>query len=127
VRDKSFFRFLIVGGCNTAVGLALIFLLRQFLPDTWANLLGFVLYTPLTYFTHKKMTFAHAGPNGMAFVRYVLAVIVGYGVNYGVLVLALALAVNPYLAQTLAVGSCAVVSFLLFRFCVFRPRNSHAV
>jgi putative flippase GtrA len=118
--DKSFLRFVLVGIGNTVVGLAVIYGARQFMSDFLANLVGYMLVTPLSFLSHRNLSFRDRGRRLPAFLRYIVTVVVGYVCNLATLKAALSLDVNPYLAQALSVAVYVGTTYLLSRYLVFR-------
>lgn len=126
VIDRIFARFIVVGCGNTLLGLAVIFAARQFVTDVHANMLGYVIVVPVSFLTHRYLSFRDKGDRLMSFLRYVPTVAAGYAVNLQVLSHALAAAVNPYLAQTASITSHVMVAYLLSRLFVFlAPEMDH--
>lgn len=112
-------RFVSVGIGNTALGLAVIFAARQTFPDFMANLIGYLVVVPISFLTHRDLSFRDHGSRWSAFVRYLLTITIAYFANAFVLTRSLQANINPYLAQTAAIGSHIVVTFLLSRYFVF--------
>lgn len=105
------------------------------------NLLGYLIYLVVTwlwldpkvaitlmypvgaataYFGHAKYSFAFGGRASHGIVRYVLAHLIGYAVNLGMLyILTDRLGYPHQLVQAVAVFVVAAVLFLLFRHFVF--------
>lgn len=121
--DRTFWRFVAVGLANTIVGLAVIFAFRSVVNDYFANLMGYVLVVPLSFLTHRRLSFRDAGSRWRAFSRYVPTVTIGYSVNLSVLTYGLLVDANPYLTQTVAILFYVAVTYLLSRYFVFRSRN----
>ncbi|PIQ12136.1 MAG: hypothetical protein COW70_10875 [Hydrogenophilales bacterium CG18_big_fil_WC_8_21_14_2_50_58_12] len=117
--DRVFARFLLVGVGNTALGLGVIFLARQFTGDVMANLIGYLVVVPVSFLTHRDLSFRDGGHRWAAFARYLPTILAGYAANYAVLTTGLALAFNPYFVQTGAIGCHVVVTYLLSRLFVF--------
>jgi len=111
------------------------------------NLLGYVIYLLVTwwwiepklavtfmypigavtaYFGHAKYAFAYQGRTSRGLVRYVLAHVVGYSVNVGMLyVFADRMGLPHQLVQAAAIVAVAGLLFLLFRYFVF-PRRTES-
>lgn len=121
--DTLFCRFLVVGCVNTLLGLGAIFTARQFVGEVSANLAGYLLVVPLSYYTHREFSFRDTGNRVSTFSRYVPTVCAGYAANVAVLRITLPMT-NPYVAQSLAIGCHVVTTFLLSRIFVFlSPRQ----
>lgn len=117
--DRTLVRFLAVGVGNTVLGLAVIFGTRQFFSDVVANLVGYLVVVPISFLTHRDLSFRDQGDRLKAFARYIPTILAGYSANYAVLTVALRAGANPYLAQTAAIACHVVVTYLLSRIFVF--------
>lgn len=111
-----------VGIVNTAVGFTVIVLLMAVagLSPVAANVGGYAAGLAVSYLLNRRFTFAdrRAAPLGMG--RYVLVFLIAYGINLGVLHLAIGGAhLSGVLAQALAVAAYSAVFFVLCRRFVF--------
>jgi len=120
VIDRTLLRFVIVGIGNTALGLFVIFVSRQFFSDLIANLVGYLVVVPVSFFTHRELSFRDSGNWMLTFVFYLATIVVAYFVNFAVLIKCLEGGVNPYLAQTSAIASHVIFTYIMFRVIVFR-------
>lgn len=120
--DRVLVRYVAVGIGNTALGLGVIFLARQVINEYLANLLCYLLVVPISFLTHRNLSFRDQGGRWAAFMRYLPTVMAGYACNLVALKAALGVGFNPYLAQTTAVGCHVLVTYTLSRFFVFVPR-----
>ena len=118
--DRTLARFLVVGVGNTLLGLGMIFAARQIMPDIAANLVGYLFVVPVSFLSHRNLSFRDRGGRLSAFARYIPTILTGYAANLAVLTTALSADSNPYAAQTLAIASHVSVTYLLSRFFVFR-------
>lgn len=125
--DRVFGRFLLVGIGNTALGLAVIFIARQFLPDVVANAVGYLFVVPVSFLTHRDFSFRDTGSRLGAFARYLPAVGAGYTANLAALTTLLTFGINGYVAQTVAIAGHVAVTYTLSRLFVFLnfDRASH--
>lgn len=82
--DNSFTRFLLVGVLNTLVGLTAIYLLLNLLGlNYWlATFLGNSTGAVVSYVLNKTFTFRHKGTIRESFWKFVLVILVCYGVSY---------------------------------------------
>ena len=119
-------RFLAVGLVNTGIGYAIILLaLLCGLGDYAANITGFALGLPISYFLHRKHTFK---ARSRASVReggaYVIAFLIAYGANLGVIAAGRAAGFGGGSAvlQAAAISCYALLLFVLTRILVFRPQ-----
>jgi putative flippase GtrA len=120
-------RFLLIGGANTIVGVALVYaLLFLGLGATESNFIGYAITIPVSYVAHSRISFQRKEIRLQSFSRYLVAVLLSYLSNFLLLiVLTKTLSINRYLAQIPAFATYAIVFFLLGRFFVF-PQN-HAL
>lgn len=125
--DDKLTRFGIVGSANTALGLLVIFAARQYTDDITANLIGYVVMVPLTFYCHRRVTFRDRGHPLRSFLRYIGSILIGYISNRIVLGSALALSVNAYVAQALSIAAHVVVIYVLSTIFVFNQpvREQH--
>ncbi|MCK6390857.1 MAG: GtrA family protein [Azonexus sp.] len=117
--DAVLRRFLLVGVGNTALGLGVIFVARQFVPDVIANAIGYLIVVPISFLAHRDLSFRDRGGKLLAFLRYLPVVAAGYAVNLMLLTTALTFGVNAYLGQTAAIAGHVATTYLLSRCFVF--------
>lgn len=117
--DRILIRFLIVGIGNTILGLGVIFGARQIFSDIVANLIGYLVVAPISFLSHRDLSFKDRGSRRAAFFRYIPTICVGYAANFEVLYTCLQAGANPYIAQTLAIGCHVAVTYILSRVFVF--------
>lgn len=119
-------RFVLVGGVNTAIGYALILAwLYAGFGDYAANMLGFAMGLPISYFLHRSLTFrARYRASGGEMVRYVLAFCLAYGANLLAIAVGRSLGLGgSALLQAFAICTYAALLFVLTRLIVFRGRR----
>ena len=121
---REFLRYISVGVLNSLLGLSVIwFLLRLQMPPLLANAGGYAAGLLLAYILNRRWTF-QATPQASQFKRFILAFIIAYGVNLGVLIFLLqTLHLKDIAAQTMAVAAYTICFFLLSRYYVFRRKN----
>ncbi len=124
--DATLSRFLLVGAANTVLGLGVVFLFGLFTNEYLANLLGFIIVVPVSFITHRNLSFRHSGRVRTAFLRYVPTVAFGYSVNLVVLTGGLAARLNSYAVQAAAITCYVAATYLLSRFLVFRRSHERA-
>ena len=117
--DRVLARFLLVGIANTALGLGVIFMARQFTSDVLANLICYLVVVPVSFLTHRDLSFQDKGRRLSSFARYLPTVLVGYASNLVVLLTGLGMGIDPYLAQAAAIGCHVAVTYVLSRVFVF--------
>jgi putative flippase GtrA len=115
-------RFFAAGGVNTAFsyGLYVLFIymgLRIALASLLALLLGIVF----SFVTHGTFVFRNATP--YAFAKFVLAWILLYLVNLGIIHILVDAGLSAYLAGALATAPVIVLAYLILNRIVFRQRD----
>ncbi len=124
--DGRLLRFIVVGGGNTVLGLGVIFIAKQVTDDVNANFVGYLLMVPLTFLSHRYLTFRDTGSQLPAFGRYLVSIMVGYIGNRLVLSWALNAEVDAYISQIFAIAAHVVLVYLLsvvFVFTSYRIRD----
>jgi putative flippase GtrA len=123
--SKSLFRYALVGLISNASGYA-IYLLVTWLgvsPKTAMSCLYFI-GASLGFLGNRQWAFSHRGRVLTSLLRYGLAHLLGYGLNFLILMLFVDQFGYPHqLVQAAAIFPVAGVLFLTFRFFVF-PHTS---
>jgi putative flippase GtrA len=117
-------RYVAVGVINTCTGLLVIYALKLFagLGDVGANVLGYAVGMSVSFSLNRKWTFGYLGNYWASGFRFLVAMIVSYGLNLLTVLLALhALGLNSYVAQMLGVPPFTIASYLLCKYWVFNP------
>ena len=117
-------RYGVVGVLNNFLGYLV------YLAVTWVWLdpkIAVTLMYPIgavtAYFGHAKYSFAYSGRTSQGLARYVIAHVIGYGTNVGMLyVLSDKLGYPHQLVQAAAIVVVAGILYLLFRYFVFPNR-----
>lgn len=117
--DRVFLRFVAVGVGNTILGLGVIFAASQFVGPFAANAIGYLFVVPISFLTHRDLSFRDRGGRLAAFARYLPTIAVGYATNLGVLNVGLMLGADNYLSQTAAIATHVAVTYFLSRLFVF--------
>ena len=121
-------KFLIVGGANTLLGLAIIYLAKwgAGLHDALANFLGYAFGLCLSFLLNKTWTFRYAGPTTAALVRFLLVAAVAYALNLATVMLAIDFfRINSYAAQALGIVPYTAFTYLASRYFAFHEPASH--
>ena len=119
-------RFVLVGLLNTALGLGVIFVASHYFGNYAANLIGYLVVVPVSFLTHRDISFRDRGKRASAFIRYLPTIAVGYFANLFTLKTCLSFA-PPFGAQSCAISAHVVVTFLCSRYFVFlHPQDHHA-
>lgn len=118
--DHQLVRFLLTGGLNTLFGYAiyLVGLAARLSPEL-ALLVATCAGALFNYLTTARLVFRHRTLSRL--VPFVGTYALVYLVNAGAIRLLLAGGLAPALAQAVLVPAMAALSFMLFRFLVFRP------
>jgi putative flippase GtrA len=125
----SAIRFLMVGGANTAVGLALIYAAKWLgADDVPANAIGYAVGLTLSFSLNRRWTFRYVGRTASALARFIAVVSVAYVLNLVTVVKAIDLLhINTYIAQALGIVPYTVFTYLASRHFAFRQpaRRTH--
>lgn len=121
--DAAARRYLLVGLGNTVLGLSIIFLLRQVVNDFAANLAAYFIVVPISFITHRNISFRDRGKKISAYIRYMAVVIVGYAINLILLGSVINMGINEYAAQTMAIGAYVLVTYFMTRLIVFTKQR----
>lgn len=116
-------RFAVAGVLNTVVGLSVIFAVKLAFaaPEALANAAGYAVGLAVSFSLNRNWVFRSTAPARTALRRFLVVFALAYAANLAVvLVAAGTFGVNGYIAQTLGVGTYAVLSYLGSRVFVFR-------
>lgn len=119
-------RFIVVGCCNTALTLFVIYGAKYVfgLSDVAANMFGYACGLVLSFFLNSQWTFRYRGSMAAAMLRFASAVAVAYGANLASLVWMIdVVRMNSYLAHFLGMIAYTTIFFGLSRTFVFRDRS----
>jgi putative flippase GtrA len=121
---STLLRFAFVGLANTFTGLLFIYAAKFFgdFGDVSANALGYSVGICLSFALNRSWTFKHRGSTVWTFVGFVLVQLIAYLANLATVLAALALGINGYVAQALAIVPYASISYLLSKHLVFPPK-----
>jgi putative flippase GtrA len=116
-------KFGLVGVCNTAFGLAVIYLCKAVgMADVPANVAGYACGLILSFQLNKAWTFGDSGKmRAWLAVGFVGAFVIAYAGNLAVLVFLLnVVGLNSYLAQAMSLLAYTIVFYSLSALFVFR-------
>lgn len=116
------FRFVIVGGANTAVGLGTILAMRYGLgtSDLLANFLGYAVGISVSFLMNRSFTFGDRSAMGPALFRFAISVGIAYLVNVAVLMFCLrVVAATSLVSQIAGMISYTVTFFVLAKLFAF--------
>jgi putative flippase GtrA len=121
-QKAQFFRFVLVGILNSAVGYGLFALFIYLgLHYALANLVATILAVCFNFFSTGKLVFKQTGGGGTATaVRFVLVYALLYGVNVLLLSVLLKTGLTEYLAGLLLIPVIAVLAYILHSQFTFR-------
>jgi len=118
---RQVIRYGVVGVLNNLLGY-LIYLLVTFLwldPKVAISVL-YPVGATTAYFGHSKFSFVYQGKNTHALLRYIVAHLISYGVNFFMLYILWEKLKFPHQAvQAVAIFVCAGILFLMFKYFVF--------
>ena len=117
--DRKFVKFLFVGGINTLFGYLMysIFISTP-LPRFWALLCAYIIGILWNFKTTGVIVFKNHD-NGLIF-KFFFSYVITFLINYFCLNGLAVLNINKYLAQLILVFPIAVISFILFKYFVFK-------
>jgi putative flippase GtrA len=121
---SQFFRFLLVGVANTALGYLVIFgcMYLAGLSPEFSNLIGYAFGLIVSYLLNRNYTFKSLQSRRTEFVRFVLVFLIAYAANFLILVaLVRWWDMHAGLSQILAGVIYVCTSYLLNNNYVFRP------
>jgi len=119
---RQFVRFATVGVVSNALLYAAYLLLTMFLglEHKLAMTLVYVTGVIVSFVINRSWSFGHVGMAHKAFLRYVMANVIGYLLNLALLVVAVDRLNLPHEGvQAVAIVLVAVCTFLLYRYWVF--------
>jgi putative flippase GtrA len=119
-------RFLVTGGVNTAFG----YLVYAFgvvaldLSYFWSIILSYVIGVSFSFVTFRAFVFTSGERSFRSYPRFILTYVFLLAVNIAALYVLVDLAgFNKLVAQALVIPVCAVLSFVINRFFVFKLRK----
>ncbi|OQW92812.1 MAG: hypothetical protein BWK78_00565 [Thiotrichaceae bacterium IS1] len=117
--SNRFFRFLVVGGFNTAFsyGLYAFFLLIG-LHYLLAGIASFIISLLVNFQTSGRLVFQNTDPR--RFLKYVFGYVTTLPIGLFLLDLLVTAGINPYYAGLVNILPMAIIAFVIQRFFVFR-------
>jgi putative flippase GtrA len=117
----QFIRYVVVGLANNMLGFGVFLLVTSLGVDPKSTMtLFYLLGAVLGYFGNKKLTFSHTGNVYSSMLRYTIAHIIGYTLNFMLLTVFYEWYGYPYqYVQAVAIFVVAAVLFVLFKYFVF--------
>ncbi|RRW66763.1 GtrA family protein [Pseudomonas fluorescens] len=123
LKDKSFWRFLVVGLLNTSLSLITIYTAKYFLNfgDVSANVLGYLIGLITSYSLNSRWTFEFGGKHNEAIKRFLISFLLSYIANIAVVLTCIhILQWNSYIAQALGMPTYTITNFLLSKHYTFK-------
>jgi putative flippase GtrA len=128
--QNSFFRFVLVGVSNTAIGMSVIYIAWSTfrLGDMSANVLGYVIGFLWSFAINRLWTFHDNGAVTRSFTRFALVCAVAYAANLLVLFATRsAIGEASFLPHVFGAVTYTILGYLGSRFFVFKhPQKSNA-
>ena len=123
--ERTKIRFIIIGLCNTLLGLSIIYALKWFLGvnDTVANVTGYAIGILFSFTLNSRWTFEYNGKLFMALIRFLLVIGLAYLCNLMTVLLLIKSGVNSYIAQAAGIIPYTVVAYIGSRYFAF-PAHS---
>ncbi|UVL89036.1 GtrA family protein [Pseudomonas sichuanensis] len=125
---RQIFSYLLVGALTNLSGFGL-YILLTYLGSTpkWTMTVLYSAGAIIGFFANRRFTFGHDGHVGSAGVRYLIAQLLGYLLNFILLLLFVDwLGFSHQIVQAIAIVVVAVFMFILSRAFVFPPRTTES-
>jgi putative flippase GtrA len=121
-RTIEVIKFAIVGIANTAIGLAVIYLMKLTLDmrDVPANMIGYTAGLLTSFALNRNWTFRDAGATVPALLRFIVVFLCAYTANLLVVMGLIRLGINSYVAQAAGILPYTILFFLGSRYLAFR-------
>ncbi|MBC8733168.1 GtrA family protein [Paraburkholderia sp. UCT31] len=119
---RQFIKYLLVGGLNTVISAAIIFIVQAAgaIPVV-ANIVGYAMGVGLSFALNSRFTFRTEATRHTA-IRFLIVVLISYLANLATMVSVLHLTHAPYLAQLCGIPVYVIVGFLGNRYWAMRGR-----
>jgi putative flippase GtrA len=119
-------KFIVVGVANNLIGYGVFVALSLLgIAAIPAMTLAYGMGMIISFVGNRKWTFGHRGHFVPTLIRFAIANLVGYGVNFGLLWLFVSRCGLPQIpVQFFATGCVALCTFLMMRLWVFRAVGS---
>jgi putative flippase GtrA len=116
--------FCLIGTCNALLSFLLFTLFWHFFQINYlvATSLTFFIAACVQFFGNRSMTFKDSQGNlRMQMIKYLIMLVINYLVTISVMRFSvLVLDFSPYIAMIVTTACSAIVSFILFKFWIFR-------
>lgn len=123
---KQLVRYALVGGgINFMLYIGYLFINYLGLEHKKSMSLIYLIGVSIGFFGHRKLTFAHDGNSRQSMLRYAIAHLLGYAINFALLVGLVDYLRYPHeLVQGVAIFVVAAFLFIVFKYWVF-PKNKY--
>ncbi|MBW4710821.1 GtrA family protein [Roseobacter sp. YSTF-M11] len=123
---RQLFSYAFVGIASNLAGyLAYLLITGLWLPPKLAMSILYAVGATVGYFGNKKLTFSHSADVMGSALRYVIAHLIGYGINLTLLIIFVDQLGYPHQwVQAIAIFCVAGYLFVAFKFFVFPSRQS---
>jgi len=120
---QQFIKYLLVGGLNTVLSTAIIFIVQAAgARPVVANLVGYAIGITVSFALNSKITFRTAVTRHSA-LRFLIVMLVSYLANLATLLSVLHLTHAPYVAQLCGIPVYVIVGFLGNKYWAMRERT----
>jgi len=123
---QQFIKYLLVGGLNTAVSAAIIFIVQAAgARPVVANIAGYAFGVGLSFALNSKFTFRTEATRHTA-MRFLVVVLISYLANLATMLSVLHVTHAPYAAQLCGIPVYVVVGFIGNKYWAMRERDPRA-
>ncbi|CAD6546646.1 GtrA family protein [Paraburkholderia metrosideri] len=122
----QFIKYLLVGGLNTAVSAAIIFIVQAAgARPVVANIAGYAFGVGLSFALNSKFTFRTEATRHTA-MRFLVVVLISYLANLATMLSVLHVTHAPYVAQLCGIPVYVIVGFVGNKYWAMRERDRRA-
>jgi putative flippase GtrA len=122
----QFIKYLLVGGLNTAVSAAIIFIVQAAgARPVVANIAGYAFGVGLSFALNSKFTFRTEATRHTA-MRFLVVVLISYLANLATMLSVLHVTHAPYVAQLCGIPVYVIVGFVGNKYWAMRERDPRA-
>jgi len=123
---QQFIKYLLVGGLNTAVSAAIIFIVQAAgARPVVANIAGYAFGVGLSFALNSKFTFRTEATRHTA-MRFLVVVLISYLANLATMLSVLHVTHAPYVAQLCGIPVYVIVGFVGNKYWAMRERDPRA-
>jgi putative flippase GtrA len=123
---QQFIKYLLVGGLNTAVSAAIIFIVQAAgARPVVANIAGYAFGVGLSFALNSKFTFRTEATRHTA-MRFLVVVLISYLANLATMLSVLHVTHAPYVAQLCGIPVYVIVGFVGNKYWAMRERDRRA-